>query len=752
MSRFLIALVCFFLISSSLSFSQIRLDDWKAHTSLVYTQDIDSDDEGKIWVATSGGIYSVMPDGTGLRIYRNIGEMLDLDITAIKYNKVTGELFTGSKNGYIDILDKNGNWIHITDIFNQKFSNPRINDIVFYGDKAFIAGGFGLAVFDVKKRVFDETVRRFAGFNSNLPANKIFIDNNEIWVATTSGIAKANISSILANPASWTGYPANPGLFEQSINDVVIHRGVVYAMSDKFITRLENETLVEHLRTQDIFTSILSTPETGFVFTTIFGVLDSLGNPINIPHPDLVYSVSTVRHNNGVGLVIRYQSNGIGLFINGEFINFIPNSPLSNISLDMGVDSKGNLWTATDVDPNGRGISVFDGINWRNINLKNYPEIKTNNYHKITIADDDRVAAGSYGNGLLLIKMEDEKFEFKSFNRENSKLVGLSNALDYIVCGKPRFDRDNNVWVPVLGNESSGASLVAIDKNDVSYGFNNSRNPNQRYFNSLAIDLNGTKWIGGSVVSGLGVLYVNERGNLGATSNIASGFLTQNEFSNMPDNTHPFIEVDKNGFVWIGTPRGLAVIANPSTVLQSNPNITVRNLNRIIGEQNINYILVDAQNNKWLATNNGVWVVNSDGSDTVGIINTSNSMLPTNEVLSLAYNKSTGQIYFGTKLGVYEAKSLSVEPAKSYDLKCYPQPFKPNKDYEMVIEGLEEYSDIRIVTMAGALVKQMFINSNKALWDGKDSNGNVVVPGVYLVLATSNTNKNSAVQKIAVTE
>jgi len=131
----------------------------------------------------------------------------------------------------------------------------------------------------------------------------------------------------------------------------------------------------------------------------------------------------------------------------------------------------------------------------------------------------------------------------------------------------------------MVGNESPGPSLVVFDKDYKSYGFVNPRNSIQRYFASLAIDFYGTKWVGGSRTQGLGMMYLNEKGTLTDRSDDISRMITQNDNSNMPDNTHNYIEVDKSGYVWIGTPRGLAVIANPSSAIASQPNINIRNLN-----------------------------------------------------------------------------------------------------------------------------------------------------------------------------
>jgi len=209
--------------------------------------------------------------------------------------------------------------------------------------------------------------------------------------------------------------------------------------------------------------------------------------------------------------------------------------------------------------------------------------------------------------------------------------------------------------------------------------------------------------------------------------------------------------VDKVGYVWIGTPRGVSVVVNPSQVLNGNlNNLTIRSLSRLIGEINVNDIMVDALNNKWIATSNGVWVLNPEASDTIAYINKGNSALPDNDILSISTNPNNGTVYFATKFGLYEAKSLSVAPVPDYDIRCYPQPFNPAVDKELIIDGLADFSEVRILTAGGELINSLNTSSRKTIWDGMDKNGKKVKSGIYLLVATSASSKVSSVQKIAI--
>jgi ligand-binding sensor domain-containing protein len=218
--------------------------------------------------------------------------------------------------------------------------------------------------------------------------------------------------------------------------------------------------------------------------------------------------------------------------------------------------------------------------------------------------------------------------------------------------------------------------------------------------------------------------------------------------SQLPSNETNCIVVDKEGYVWIGTTSGLAVVLNPSSVLTGSK--TIIRKSSLISEQPINDILIDALNNKWVATNNGVFVISSDGSSVIAQINTQNSPLLSDEVMALTSNNKNGRIYFGTKKGLIEATSLSVQPLPDYEITCYPQPFNPDKHKQLTIDGLAGDSEIRIVTASGELIRKLQSQGRITLWDGRNENGELVSNGIYLIFASSVTSNVSGVGKIAV--
>jgi hypothetical protein len=165
----------------------------------------------------------------------------------------------------------------------------------------------------------------------------------------------------------------------------------------------------------------------------------------------------------------------------------------------------------------------------------------------------------------------------------------------------------------------------------------------------------------------------------------------------------------------------------------------------------INDILVDPQNNKWIATNSGVWILSEDGSDTIGYINRQRyPALLSDEIRSLALDERTGTVYLGTTQGLNTAQTLAIRPSESFDLAVYPQPFRPGIDPQLVVDGLEADARVKITTLDGVLVRSLETTSKRVLWDGRDDSGAYISSGVYLVLAVSQSNTTTAVSKILV--
>jgi ligand-binding sensor domain-containing protein len=256
----------------------------------------------------------------------------------------------------------------------------------------------------------------------------------------------------------------------------------------------------------------------------------------------------------------------------------------------------------------------------------------------------------------------------------------------------------------------------------------------------LALDPFGTVWFGSLV--GDGLFYYRDGG--GTTSEIWGRLTTAN--SALPHNIQYALAVDHEGMLWVGTPGGVGVVLNPSAVLAGSTPV-VRNVS-LLREQVVYDIAVDVYNNKWLATDAGVWVVNPDATAVLLRLTVDNSPLPSNQVRAVAIDGKTGRVFLGTRAGLAVVTTSARAPAPAYALQCYPQPFFPERDEVLTIDGLAEQSIVRILTLEGMPVARFETQSRTAYWDGRNERGELVPPGVYIITALSAATGQRAQTKV----
>lgn len=737
---------------------EIRLENWKCYSSLLSPTSITTDWEGNIWAGTTGGAFSWNPETEKIFEYRNISAMMSINVTTINCLAEKKLIFIGQNQGWLDIYDETGNWTHITDIYRaDNFPNKKINDIAFNNGKAYIAGGFGLAVFDIGNKVFIENVVRLGTFQLNTEVNKVRIINDKIWLATKEGIAVADTNSYLTNPESWTNYNTKNGLADKSAQDIMELNGDILTASGKFIYKVVGDTFEVVKKDSEVVLDIANF-NNKLVYCTKYQVIVDGMVLKNLPKNVLVNGIKIIYDGGFPRLAVLLNENGVQLFdfpTNDEataYQKITPNTPITNSFMDIKAHKDGSVWIAADEFSVGvgKGFMRFDGQNWDIFTVEKYPELKGNSFFKIACHPDGKVYASNYGIGLFVVDKINNKWRFKLFNEKNSAFTGVNpqDTSQFVIAGETAFDSQGTSWTVNRGETTPGPILVSIDSEGNSYGYPNKSDPTGRGVLTLAIDGFGTKWIGGNPGNGKGLIYYNDNDTPEDLTDDKTGVLTYSEYDDLLSNEHASIEYDYNKILWVGTPGGLVAIANLNFLFYNSKPI-IRSV-PILEGQPINDILIDPQNRKWLATTKGVWVIDENGNKVLAHITTENSPLSTNDVKAIELNETTGEIFLGTQNGLFTANTLSIKPLEKYKITCYPQPFNLNKDSEIAIDGLGSVSEVRILTISGAMVRVFNTESRKFMWDGKDENGKDVAPGVYLIVAKSGDSAASGVGKIAI--
>ncbi len=752
-------LVILFITTNPITYSQVNLTNWKSHTSLLDIRSICVDSNDNFWAATSGGAYKYNRIDSTFEEFRNIDALLTIDLSEVSADK--DNIYFGSNNGVLEIFNLKKGWSHILDIKNAGFTNPRINDIVSYNGKVYIAGGFGLTVFNPKENIFIEDVKRFGNFPAQIEVKKILIKNNEIWLATTNGITKANLSGSLADKNIWTTYADSVGSFEKylfDMIDIVVAKNEIYACSENLVLKLVNDKFekiinnLANINSLSVFNNSLRIAYNEGIYNLDFQQTTYYSNISKL------FDFNS-KSNLGSGTIFSYKTGGFAIIDEKSSTPnlILPNSPLSNNFIYIEKGNNNDLWACSGRD-NGKGLMSLKNNKWINLTINTYPKIRTNAFVKLS-AINNSIYCGTYGAGQVIIKDSMSTFVIDTLTNNNSPFQGIGGANNWVIVGNSKLDKYGNVWSVNWASDRANV-LVKQSKDGTLKGYKNCFDVNNTNYFTLDIDNNDTKWVGSSTSNVTssgelnihGLYYFNDNGTPDNLNDDYCGTLTTAKYPTLRNMIQTDIKVDKTGYIWIGTPSGVAVIVNPSIAISgNNPSFIVREIKQL-KDLNVRQIMIDALNNKWIATTKGVYVLNPDGTEVISIFNSSNTPLPVNEVFSMANDPNTGEIYFGTQKGLYIANSLSIEPQDAFSISCYPQPFNRNTDEYLVIDGLTINSELKITTLDGELVKSLKSNSKRTIWDGKNENGILAKSGVYMIIANSSSNESKEVAKIMVVD
>jgi ligand-binding sensor domain-containing protein len=727
----------------------VRIENWKEESSLfaVRAAALKGND---IYAVTSGGMFRYALTNAAFTEYRTINALLSLDLSAIGIHPRTGQIWVGAADGAVDIYDpQNDTWKHLTDIRSEtKLAKKKINAFLFTDSATYVAGDFGLLVYDNNNAPGDY-VEKLGAFSPGTGITSLQKVGDTLWVTTLSGAAKAWINApSLRDPQIWTNYTLSGqgGLPDNALLGSAQAQGELYVLARIGISQYRNGrfTLLETRNNLNL--NAISAWQNKVYYSDNMQVYTLQDNQ---PVPATYQERGITGHQiMADGSIAAYAAaGGIQWVQNGAATRIIPNSPVSNLFLSLSVDDQGNVWTTAD-DARPQGFSTYVDNLWKNYSTSTNPDFNFNRFFKSRAMSDGSVWVGNWGGGIVKASRQgDTAYSFTNFDSKNSALFGVGSDGSFVVTGKPGEDRAGRVWIPCLGVENVGPVVVSYDKKGEFKAYQNALSVTRRSYTICEVDLSNTKWLGS--YNGEGLLYFNERNTPDNLNDDIWGSLTTGN-SNLPSNDIRALALDKNGALWIGTPGGLCVIFTPGTALQSGRTPNVIKVSTLSG-QVVYDIAIDAVNNKWVATATGVWVLNEDGSQVLGTISTKNAPLPTDIINAIAIDNKSGKVYIGTVSGLLQGQTQFVQPAADYSgIRCYPQPFDPQKHREMVIEGLAEGSAVNIVTPSGMPVRTLSTKSGRIIWDGRTDSGETVSQGVYLILAKSSTSDAAGVIKCAV--
>ena len=698
--------------------------------------------------------------------------------SSIHYNASYQRLFIGYENGLLEVVDNDGSITISSDIVNFNQSGEKsINHIKEFDDKLYLSTPFGIVVYDIKKLEFGDTF--FIGNNSSsLAVNQIEIFNGLIYAATDRGIFTADITSdLLIDFNNWNKQFSGRNFSQISLfdNQLYVAEGVrLYQLSSSILVEIRNFS-------QNILAIKSSSSHLSVTLKTSAEVLDnSMNNVFRFAATtEFDFTLNNSYFENDI---VFLASKEFGILNSNSsqltsFTEIHPEGPVFNDVFSITAQNN-SLWAVyggysgtNSPNLNKYGFSQFNGENWINTPYDANLPVTDLTHVSIDANSENRVYIGSFGStsqlnslstgGLAVV--EDNKIT-NFYNNLNSPLDDIDAREAYVsirVAGTA-FDNQGNLWVTNVGvlselkklsqsGQWTSYNLSSLTTNKIAIGLN-----------EIIVDRNGIKWIG---TRSNGVYAFSENGNrmkaLVATTNLG----------NLPDLNVRSVAVDSNNRVWLGTKSGLVVYSNASGVFDDNtPNANPVVINgnedgfgeRLLGDQTINSIVIDGAENKWFGTDNGgVIYTNPDGQKTLANFSMQNSPLPSNQIIKIAVDDSSGKVYFATNKGIV-AYNSKVAPFGEVlgDVYAYPNPALKNHE-TVTIDGrngthLPKGTNVKILDVAGNLVYESNVvegqelQGGKVVWNKKNLAGNKVASGIYIVLLSNDDASETAVTKIAI--
>ena len=201
-------------------------------------------------------------------------------------------------------------------------------------------------------------------------------------------------------------------------------------------------------------------------------------------------------------------------------------------------------------------------------------------------------------------------------------------------------------------------------------------------------------------------------------------------------------EEDKDGMIWVGHTTGIFAF-DPAVVFDEVPRairpLTVKSSEGkgyLCAGYSVNDIGVDRNNNKWIATDNGLYFVSPDGSELFNHFTTENSDLPSDNVYTVECDTVHDCVYIFTDNGFAEYMPQGDAAALSFDnVYAFPNPVEPDFTGMIKIAGLMENSFVTVTDRNNNVVANFGPVMGSAFWDGSDANGERVPTGIYNIYA-----------------
>lgn len=748
----------YFLLLSFTFFGQTN-QPWRSFFSYNDIVDV-TQSPSRVFGAASSAMFEKNLGTNELKTITSVDGLKAETITAVHHSAEFNRTLVGNSNGLLIVINGDNtivNKIGIVQETTVAATKKRINHIYEYQGKAYISCDFGIAVFNIATLEFGDTY--YLGPNgAEISVQQCAILDGRIFAASaTNGIRAASLSNPNLNDFNqWTEYVTG------NFSGIVDYEGQLFANDDAgFLFRVTDAGTAAFTTFPSAITDLRKA--NGYMVVTCANrvtvynqdlIQASQINVIPLPEAqNASFSCATVVAET---LFIGTVANGMfsAGFNNLSFESITPNGPQrSNIFRIKKAPSA--LWAVygdysfyyNPYPLEYLGVSKFTDKGWSTISNEALFNAASISDIAINPVNEKQVYVSSFHNGLIKIENDEPVMLYNDLNTNNN-LQSIQTPGTGVRINSLAFDKDSNLWLTNTRIEKA-LKMLKPSGSWTSYSIKDVIDPPNNDYGRMVIDRNGTKWI---ATSYFGVLAFNETLN-------KKIIITQGDNGNLPSFDVRSVAIDNNNRLWIGTNKGLRVLAGidrftTENSLTTNPIIILEDgvAQELMYEQGIADIAVDGSNNKWLGTTGaGAFLVSPDGQQTLFHFTKQNSPLPSDNINDIEIDNVTGEVFFATDKGMVSYRGTSTEASDDLSkVYVFPNPVRPGFEDDVKISGLVDEANIKITDIEGNLVYETTSEGGTVLWDTRAFGKYKVASGVYMIFISSEDGTQTKVKKLMI--
>jgi len=754
------SILILFLTTLGLSAQNVGVGQWKDYLPYNNSISVVKVDD-RVYTATENSLFYLDVNDRTINRVNKINGLSDAGISCMEKSNSNDLIVLAYKSAIIDII--NGDSIYsLTDIERENIiGEKKINNITFNQEYAYLSCSFGVVELDpIKKEILNTFYLNSSG---SLEVLDIVFKDDLIYAATPLGIYEASLENNLSDYNNWSLLVG-----VENINDLEV------AFDKLYLTKSGSDSIFVW---NDMISFVKSVPNLKFIEAendrlfvgsrSSLGKLNASDELTNIIESSNIYSIADVISDGQSYWIAEKGKSLLSLSELGRFQIFTPQGPESNLA--YAVTSGGEK---VFLSPGGTSIlwnnnNTYEGFYWTNgyewfdvpyTGLGGAKDITT-----IVEASNGDLLIGTWNNGIMHLKFDEETANYSLYKEHNyfttnGNLQTIESAPGAASYGWLRvkgmaYDDNGLLWI---SNSLTEKSLAFMNANEEWQSLKvESYSTTTSHLGDLIIDDYGQKWF--YIANGGGIIVYNDNGTPEISTDDQDKRLTTTAGSGgLPSNQVYSLAKDKDGEIWVGTDKGIAVFYNPENILDLNSDaqlVLVESdgyIEPIIANETVTAIAIDGANRKWFGTqSSGVFVYSSDGSEQIHHFNTSNSPLFSNTINDISINSENGEVFIATDKGLISYGSGATETATPHEnVIVYPNPVRENYFGPIAIKNVVENANVKITDINGNLISSFTALGGQAVWDGKNQFGERPSTGVYLVFTTNPLGTETNVSKI----